>query len=309
MTSTEFVWDEAEMQSVAIEPPVRRGGRRASGLRAQVSQLGLEQGRRYELTRGFGQGSGVVFGPENDGFTHGNFVEASYRRILANPEWKRRLTKAHSAKRKARPTGPDELIRDWRELDAATSSDALLMNVFCYPKVWTAELSKLLGVEAGLEVEFGVRSTAPLWGGLVNCTEIDMRVGDLLAEAKLTEADFQFGALRLVERCVAFDEVFDRDLLEVTRRGVRSYQLVRGVLAAHAMGARYCVLCDERRTDLVEDWFQVIRAVRSFELQARLRLVTWQEIAACVPKGLREFLDRKYGIGTLKSMPQILSGS
>jgi hypothetical protein len=39
-----------------------------------------------------------------------------------------------------------------------------------------------------------------------------------------------------------------------------------------------------------------MRAVRSLEIQARLRLVTWQEIAAVVPGGLREFLGRKYGI-------------
>jgi hypothetical protein len=123
-----------------------------------------------------------------------------------------------------------------------------------------------------------------------------MRVGDLLVEAKLTEVDFQFAPMRLVERYRAVDEVFDREMLEVTRRGVRSYQLVRGVLAAHASGGRFCVLCDGRRGDLVEDWCAVLRAMRGVELRGRMGLVTWQEVAKKVPARLGEFLGEKYGV-------------
>ncbi len=291
MTSTkQVVWDEVEMREVEVEAPVRRGRGLASAVRAEVSGLGSALGKVHEVTRG----SAVVFSPE--GSSHGNFVEASYRRIVARPEWARRLEKVHTAKRQARATGADEQVRTWRELDAATSSDALLMNVFCYPRVWTPGLRALMGVTGRERVEFGTRSEARLERGLVNTTEIDMRVGDLLVEAKLTEADFQFGAMCLVERYLGFDEVFDRERLEVTRRGVRSYQLVRGVLAAYAVGGRFCVICDGRRSDLVEDWLRVIGAVRSLEVQSRLRLVTWQEIARLVPKGLRGFLASKYGI-------------
>ena len=293
MTSTrarQVIWDEVEMRQVEVEAPVRRGRGLASGLRAQVSGLGAALGKEHETTRG----AAVVFGP--DGSSHGNFVEASYRRILARPEWARRLEKVHTAKRQARTSGPDEQVRAWRELDAATSSDALLMNVFCYPRVWTRGLRALLGVSGTERLEFGVRSEARLERGLVNTTELDMSVGDLLVEAKLTEADFQFGAMRLVERYVDFDALFDRESLEVTRRGVRSYQLIRGVLAAYAVGGRFCLLCDGRRVDLISDWFQVMRAVRSLEAQARLRLVTWQEVAAVVPRRLQDFLAQKYGI-------------
>lgn len=295
MTSTRFqsrqvVWDEVEMCEVEVEAPVRRGRRLANGLRAEVIGLGLASGKVHELTRG----SSVVFAPQAS--SHGNFIEASYRRILARPEWARRLSKIHTAKRQARATGPEERVRAWRELDAATSSDALLMNVFCYPRLWTNGLRALLGVSGRERVEFGVRSEALLERELVNTTEIDMRIGDLLVEAKLTEGDFQFAPRRLIERYTAFHRVFDGDPLEVTRRGVRSYQLIRGVLAADAASGRFCVLCDARRTDLIADWFEIIRAVRSFDLQGRLRLVTWQEIAAVVPSPLREFLAQKYGI-------------
>jgi hypothetical protein len=127
-------------------------------------------------------------------------------------------------------------------------------------------------------------------------TEIDMRLGNLLVEAKLTEADFQFAPLRLIERYPLFDEIFDRDLLDITPRGLRSYQLIRGALAAHLEEARFCVMLDARRPDLIEAWYAVIRAVRSYQMQSRLRLLTWQEIAQTVPAPLAKFLSNKYGI-------------
>ncbi len=227
---------------------------------------------------------------------HGNFVEASYRRIVARPEWARRLTKAHTGKRQAGRTGAEEEARGWRELDAATSSDALLMNVFCYPRVLGKGLAALLGVESGAEPEFGVRARAKLKRGLMDRTEIDMRLGDLLVEAKLTEGDFGRAPMRMVERYTAFAEVFEREALEVGARGVMGYQLVRGVLAAEAAGAGFCVMCDGRRRDLVEEWYRVMSAVRSYEVRSRLRLVTWQEIAGVVPNRLSVFLAEKYGI-------------
>ena len=46
----------------------------------------------------------------------------------------------------------------------------------------------------------------------------------------------------------------------------------------------------------MEAWYAVIRAVRSYQLQARLRLLTWQELAVVLPPALREFLNQKYGI-------------
>ncbi len=228
--------------------------------------------------------------------SHGNFIDASYRRILAHPAWKLRLEKAHTAKRQARPTGPDEQVRSWRELDTATSSDALLMNIFCYPRVLTPRLCALLGVASGNQPEFGYRPRIELARGLTDRTEIDMRLGPLLVEAKLTESDFQVAPLRLLERYPNFATTFDRDLLEVTSRGVRSYQLLRGVLAAQAEDANFCVLCDARRPDLIEAWYAIMRAVGSFDLQARLRLLTWQELAAVLPQPLADFLDAKYGI-------------
>ena len=78
--------------------------------------------------------------------------------------------------------------------------------------------------------------------------------------------------------------------------GYAGYQLIRNVLAAHAAGASFCVLHDERRPDLREEWFEVMAAVKSAELRTRLKVLTWQELAALLPSALQEFLDRKYGI-------------
>ena len=53
---------------------------------------------------------------------------------------------------------------------------------------------------------------------------------------------------------------------------------------------------DERRPDLREAWFKVIAAVRSADLRVRLKVLTWQELAALLPEELQEFLDIKYGV-------------
>jgi hypothetical protein len=78
--------------------------------------------------------------------------------------------------------------------------------------------------------------------------------------------------------------------------GYLSYQLIRNVLAAHAAGCSFCVLHDERRPDLREEWFRVMAAVKNAEMRVRLKVLTWQELAALLPDDLQEFLDVKYGI-------------
>jgi len=78
--------------------------------------------------------------------------------------------------------------------------------------------------------------------------------------------------------------------------GYAHCQLIRNVLAAHAHGCSFCVVHDARRPDLREAWFSVMAAVKSADLRVRLKVMTWQELAAMVPAELREFLDVKYGI-------------
>ena len=299
-------WNEEELREVEVVPPVRRGQGLASSLRAELSQRNRTRAstKPHELTQGFTPA--VIYAPE--AASHGNFLDASYRRILAHPAWATRLAKAHTAKRQARATGPDEEVRPWCELDTCTSSDALLMNIFCYPRILhSARLCGLLGIDPGAVPIFGYHPNIPVQPAFAaphfpDRTEIDMRLGPLLVEAKLTEADFQFAPARLLERYPGLTAIFDRELLPITPRGIRSYQLLRGVLAAHAEDALFCVFLDARRTDLLEDWYSILRAVRSPILQSRLRVLTWQEIAATLPLIPRTFLAEKYGISAHSSL-------
>jgi hypothetical protein len=75
-----------------------------------------------------------------------------------------------------------------------------------------------------------------------------------------------------------------------------SYQLIRNVLAAQAHDCAFCVLCDARRPDLLQAWYEVMRCVRQVELRLRCKVLTWQELAAVLPSAVQDFLEEKYGI-------------
>jgi hypothetical protein len=223
---------------------------------------------------------------------HGNFHALSYPRILANSLWRRRLAKAHTSAHRRLPSRD----ADRCELDSCTSSDALLMNVFCYPGAISL-LRPLLSLEADSGLEFGHRPRVPTLDGRLDCTELDLLAGDLMIEAKLTESDFQNAPWTRVLRYRDFLQVFDRRLLPGSDGSVYGYQLVRGILAAFAEEtSRYCLICDARRTDLIAQWFAVVSAMRHHEQRWRCVLVTWQELSQRMPMPLRLWLQQKYGI-------------
>jgi hypothetical protein len=150
----------------------------------------------------------------------------------------------------------------------------------------------------GERPEFGVRPRIPLVRELVDRTEIDMSLGDLFVEAKLTEGDFQRAPAKLVQRYAQLDYVFDVDELPTKREEFESYQLIRGILAAEHCGKSFVALVDGRRSDLVEAWFRVVRTVRRSELRTRLAICTWQEVAAALPRTLQIFMSHKFGINS-----------
>ncbi len=213
----------------------------------------------------------------------------------------RRFDKVHAQAARSLPKPQLEPARRWRELDSSMSSDALLMNIFCTPGVAeSTAIRNALGVDAEAVPIFGWKARVPLASGRFDRTEVDMRFGSLLVEAKLTEVGFQSRAAGIVEAYRDFDSVFDRDRLPrveiATSRWMRasefpenesqefesvvadpalfsrvdpsfrapgeagyaSYQLIRSVLAAHAAGCSFCVIHDERRPDLREEWFKIL---------------------------------------------------
>jgi hypothetical protein len=322
-----------------------RAGWYASQLRQELGLLNRRHAQGRAHVESYGSAPVIVYAPEEG--RHGNFLDAAYMEITARPEWMRRFDKIHAQGRSL-----PKAERRWRELDSSMSSDALLMNVFCTPGVVESEaVRRMLGVERDALPVFGWKARVPLHRGLSDRTEVDMRLGSLLVEAKLTETDFQTRSAAVVEAYRDFDEVFERELaprvaLRTLRRrevvefpeefsqepedvgasvdemelraeaanayhaeivakglaqqptepGFAGYQLIRNVLAAYAHGCSFCLMHDARRPDLREAWFQVMAAVKSAEMRVRLKVVTWQELAAVLPEGLQAFLDWKYGI-------------
>ena len=235
----------------------------------------------------------VVYQQSECGRHHGNFIAASYRAILRRPEWRKRLQKVHSQGRRSLPATDGS----WRELDSSLSSDALLMNIFCYPGVTRRrEVCRILGLEPGSVPEFGFMPRIPLLSEATERTEVDMKLGNKIFEAKLTEGDFQIQRAELVEQYRDLREVFDSRQLPRAKRKYASYQLIRNVLAAHALDLDFCTLLDARRPDLIEDWYAIVRCIRFAGLRARCKVLTWQELAPSLPAALRRFLSVKYGI-------------
>src|SRR5882757_9380524 len=161
----------------------------------------------------------VIFGRDEQG-RHGNFHPASDTSICANPAWLRRLTKPHTDSRRSRAR------KDWQwmELDSANSSDALLMNIFCHPGVFNGHtlapaVANLLNIDPAAQPCFGINPGVPLKlprkgrsklpSELTDRTEIDLQLGNLFLEAKLTESNFQTAAPRLIERYRDLETIFD----------------------------------------------------------------------------------------------------
>lgn len=272
----------------------------AAALRRGLSERAAIFAHSQKLRHVVSDGSSptIVFGPDEQR-RHGNFHPASFRRILMEPAWAQRLQKVHTSSRKMLARSDWQ----WRELDCACSSDALLMNIFCHPDTLRAgRLDNLLLLSPNQEPVFGYRPRIPLRRGLLDQTEIDMKLDDLLVEAKLTESNFQFASIQKLSRYQDLEFVFEaaatlnNSLRSRTSAALVGYQVIRGVLAAHASAGRFCLFCDSRRPDLIETWFAVMHRIRDINLRCRILLLTWQELSAYLPHSLQHFLESKYGI-------------
>jgi hypothetical protein len=271
-------------------------------LRSELSLRGL----RFALANGFlhersdGQVPSIIFGRDENG-RHGNFHPAAYQRICGDREWSRRLEKVHTASKRSRVRANWQ----WKELDCANSSDALLMNIFCHPEVMrSARVQAMLGIGSDARPEFGFKPRTPLQEGRRDNTEIDMKADNLLVEAKLTESNFQSAKFELIGRYRDLETVFDLSELPIRNNMQSYYQLIRSTLAAYAMDCSFCVFCDARRPDLIEAWYREMSTVRLFDLRCRLKLLTWQELAAILPQDLQQFLVNKYGIFATDKAPR-----
>ena len=196
---------------MASESSSSRGLSYAAQLRSELAERNRLYAADYAHVESYGASPVVVYAPENG--LHGNFYPPAYAAITARAEWMRRFDKIHTQGRSL-PKPQLDVSRKWRELDSSMSSDALLMNFFCTPEVTASPiLHRMLGVDTAAEPVFGWKARVPLKNARVDRTEVDMRWGDLLVEAKLTESDFQCREIKLVEAYRDLDQVFDLELL------------------------------------------------------------------------------------------------
>jgi len=163
-----------------------------------------------------------------------NFNAESYKNIDNKPLWRNRLTKSHTQ------------IANTKEMQSSNSSDALLMNIFCFPSFqdWkgTRDLFK---VESFSDFVFGWNPDFKNENKSYP-TEIDLHFNDVIVEAKLTEPDFQTQKANIVEAYENFNVVFDEELLDRNEEGdYKNYQLIRNILTAYKNQYRFYVLIDE----------------------------------------------------------------
>lgn len=211
-----------------------------------------------------------------------NFLNKTYLNILDDKGYSNRLEKPHT------------YFKDGtKEMQSSNSSDALLMNIFCYPDMmrWKS-LAKLLGIYRiekpvfGWEADFINESKG-------HRTEIDMKIGNHIFEAKLTEPDFTKCSLDKVKGYIDYEKVFDNDKLE--KNGyIEVYQLVRNILTAYKENFTFTLIVDERRTDLLREFIYTRDSIKIDELKNKIKFITWQEISFNIGKELKEYINKKY---------------
>lgn len=246
--------------------------------------------------KSLGQTPTVLFPTAADKSRNGNFHPDSWRAIASNASWSRRCEKKHSQKRALPPEWADTA----RELESSNSSDALLMNCFCFPGS-ASRIMRGLGLveradEASEGPEFGFKSKLPMAHNREDTTELDMKIGSCIFEAKLTENDFTSKSREHVRQYRDLEAKFDTVLLPSTDSLFKGYQLIRNVLAAVHLNVSLIVLIDQRRPDLLQEWWTIHSAIKIAELRQRCGFRSWQQVAAASPPVLASFLAEKYGL-------------
>lgn len=224
-----------------------------------------------------------------------NFHAKSWISINGNKQFKARTVKVHSHFKNNKPKV--------YEMQSSNSSDALAMNVFCYPDFtkWDG-VKKLFKVQDFPSIEFGFKAKVHKINGKAidgDETEVDVFVNkSIIIECKLTEEGFTKKSKAEVDKYKNFSSVFHTDKLLQSDTKYFNYQLIRNILAAHQHDCRFILICDMRRPDLANSFCQTVRCIqdRHLDLRTNCEIIYWQDIAQVVGKDLKDFLKEKYGI-------------
>lgn len=212
------------------------------------------------------------------------FLPESFGAIRQNPDWANRTTKPH------------QTISGAMEMQSSNSSDALLMNVFCHPKLVTWKgVTNILGFNP-IEPKFGYNAYVEKEGTDGDSTEIDMVVGDFFIEAKLTEPDFTKKDIIEVTKYKQFDQSFHTECLPTQGDCYKNYQIIRNLLATIQHNKHHVLLCDERRPDLVRSYMETVSCLRDHLHRRKCKVVFWQEIQRACGDNLGSYLYSRYGL-------------
>jgi len=217
-----------------------------------------------------------------------SFHPKSWQAIEANPTWSERSKKIH----------PTTVTRGIYEMQSSNSSDALAMNIFCFPKFseW-GKAKKLFDVDSFLSIEFGFKAHVKTKSSSDN-SEVDIYINEsIICECKLTEDNFKSMAKNKVERYLNFSKVFHTDELKQNENTYSNYQLIRNILAAYQQKCKFVLICDMRRPDLAKSFYQTIRCIKDecIDLRTKCDIIYWQDIAKVCGTELQQFLKEKYG--------------
>ena len=305
----------------------------ASLLRQELIARNRVYAHGHAYVESYGSDPVIVYAPE--GNRHGNFFDPAYQAILSNPTCLRRFDKMHAQAGRSLPKADrrwreldSSMSSDALLMNIFCTPGVLEAPAFCnmlgvelgsMPQFgWKARVALQRGrldrtevdmqldsflVEAKLtESDFQTRSALIVE---TYCDFDEVFDCDLLPRAEIPidrphhASEFPENQSQEFESLLGDPEsqsAVDTLIAPVAEAGYAGYQLIRNVLAAYAADSSFCVFHDARRPDLREQWFCIMSAVRSAEFRTRLKVLTWQELAAFLPDPLQQFLDVKYGI-------------
>ena len=212
-----------------------------------------------------------------------SFEKESYEAIRGKKDWYIRTQKKHT-----------HFTDGTLEMQSCNSSDALLMNIFCNPnfKSWNSP-QNLLNISIDHELEFGwnpdFENEHPQYP-----TEIDLKIGNHIFEAKLTEKSFTTKSKSVVDLYSDFKDVFEESYLLTPKKEIQQYQLIRNILTANKYNFFFTVIIDSSRIDLMKEVINVLKSIKDSDLRSRINIVTWQEIIDSCESKLKIFLQEKY---------------
>jgi hypothetical protein len=220
--------------------------------------------------------------------TEDNFYSPSFGSITQNPEWVVALEKPH----------PEFSV--YNEVQSASSTMALLMNILCNPEdEHKKELAAMFRQDKihQNEILFGHRVELASKKQEGKIAEIDLFLNESsYSQAFLGETDMGNEPKSDLMELRDFSRVFAIGYLPQNNRSYLYSKLIRGVIAAYQDGYDFRFITDSRRTDLIKGFNNLSSCIIDVSFRTKCKLVFWQDMADVSGNELKNYLKDKYGI-------------